>query len=113
MTRGRPIGYPLQRGRLIGVTPYPYATDTSHWGGKALISRTLLPDVNHLIVPDDSRVPKFAFESSGRGEDDDLLVVFEDGTIGSLGDPEKSYLRSGSSYTMMFRNVKSSRANGI
>jgi hypothetical protein len=65
-----------------------------------------LPDVNHLIVPDDSRVPKFAFESSGRGEDDDLLVVFEDGTIGSLGDPEKSYLRSGSSYTMMFRNVK-------
>ena len=77
-----------------------------HRGGKALISRTLLPDVDHLIVPDDSRVPKFAFENSGLSEDDDLLVVFEDGTIGSLGDPEKSYLRGGSSYERMFRNVE-------
>ncbi len=62
--------------------------------------------MNYLIVPDDSRVPKFAFESSSLSEDDDLLVVFEDGTIGSLGSTKKSYLRGGSSYERMFRDVE-------
>ena len=72
---------------------------------KALISRTLSEIVDQLIVPDDIRVPKYAFESispSPFSEENDLLVVFEDGTIGSLGDTEKPHLRGGSSYERIY-----------
>ena len=61
--------------------------------------------MDYLFVPDDIRSPKFGFESIGT-EDDDLVVVFEDGTIGTIDDPDKANLSGGSRYVRRIGDIK-------
>ena len=61
--------------------------------------------MDYLIVPDDIRSPKFGFESIGT-VDDDLVVVFEDGTIGIIDNPDKAKLSGGSRYVRRIGEIK-------